>query len=90
MKIKNTFFPENILKSLRNLLLCNIYIKKRNVSLNKKGIFIFYSIFKLSRHISFPVLPTDVCFLFSYFCCSLTPVSKTQGIQRIFILRLYI
>ena len=51
MKIKNTFFPENILKSLQNLLLCNIYIKKRNVSLNKKGIFIFYSIFKLSRHI---------------------------------------
>ena len=79
--ILNNFFS-NIKK--------NIYIyfclKKEMSCLIKKGIFIFYTIFKLSWRRSFTVLTADVCLLFSYFCCSYILVFKTRGIERILIL----
>ena len=44
------------------------FVQNRNVLLNKKVIFTGWS--------------TDVCILFSYFCCSFMSVSKKQAIER--------
>ena len=52
----------------------------------KKVSFIFYTIFKLLRCRSFPVLNADVCLLVSYFCCSCILVSKTWDIKRMLTL----
>ena len=88
------FFSNWILRNLKKVFFqprIRKYIflfkkRKRNVLLNKKRIFIFYTIFKLSWCRWFTVLSADVCFLFSYFCCSLIPVFKTQGIERMLTL----
>ena len=53
--------------------------KERNSLLNKK-LFLFSTRFSnlISWSRSFAVLSTDVCILFSYFCCSLISLSKKR------------
>lgn len=51
-----------------------LFFKKRNVLLT------------VLLNISITVLFTYICFLFSYFCHSIIPVSKTQDIERMLTL----
>lgn len=51
-----------------------LFFKKRNVLLT------------VLLNISITVLSTYICFLFSYFCHSIIPVSKTQDIERMLTL----
>ena len=62
--------------------------KKSNVLLNKKVIFVFYTIFKLDfvAQIIYFILYANVCVLFSYFFCSLTSVSNKRNIETMLTL----
>ena len=54
---------------------------KRNVSLNKKVIFVFHTIFKLDF-----ITQIIYCIIFSYFCCSLISVSGKRNIETMLTL----
>ena len=64
-----------------------VCLKKSNVSLNKKVIFVFHMIFKLDFVTHHLLLSTDVCILFWYFFCSLiSSVSKKRNIETMLTL----
>ena len=61
--------------------------KKRNVLLNKEVMFFTQFSNLISWHRSFIVLSKDVSSIFSYFCCSLTPVPEKQNTSLLLLIK---